>query len=252
MGQHIVTPRGPNEEFKTHEHSNATARGGEHNTLTAYNDYDCDGYSQHHTFYRGDEDYGNYNSDGYYTNVELEHHGYDSCGCNVHEANYGEYIYYHGQDGYGDYNSEGEYACASIENYYDGSCGYTSYEDGYYGCDDNTYGGGNHCDIEYGGYYNYYGGAKTGGYKIIDPPKDDDSGPTSREGGRGHREDDGMCGIAEHTPTMATILKRAIEREEMAGIIERPANLKSKYNHDLTNGRANRLEREKRCSHGRD
>merc|ERR1712176_443097 len=203
MGQHIVTPRGPNEEFKTNEHSSATARGGEYNTRTAYNDYDCNGYSQHHTYYRGDEDYGNYNSDGYYTNVKLEDHEYDSCGCNVHEANYGDYIYYHGQDGYGDYNSEGEYACASIENYYDGSCGYTSY--------DEEYRCWHQCENEYGGYYNDYDGEKTGGYETTYPPTDDDSGPTSREGGRGHRGEDGMCGIATHTPNMATRLERITE-----------------------------------------
>ena len=116
--QHIVAPRGLNEEIKTHEHSSATTRGGEYsgstlrghweNTRTAYNKYYCDGCNQHQTYYRGDGDYGKYNSDGYYTDVELEHYGYDSCGCNVHEANDGHYIYYHGQDGYGDYNSEGE------------------------------------------------------------------------------------------------------------------------------------------------
>merc|ERR1711862_615530 len=233
VAQHIVAPRGPNEE-----QSNATTRGGEYNegalrghwenTRAAYDKYYCDGCNQHQTYYREDGDYGTYNSDGYYTDVELEDHEYDSCGCDVHAADYGHYIYYHGQDGYGDYNSEGEYACASISNYNDGSCGYTSYEDEY-GCDDNTYGGGNHCDTEYGGYYNDYVGAKNGGYETIDPPTDDDSGPTSREGGRRHRKDNGMCGIAEHTPTMATILKRAIEREEMAGIIERPEKLQSKY-----------------------
>ena len=163
-----MTPRGPNEAFKTHEQSNATTRGGEYsgstlhghwnNTRTAYNDYDCDGYSHHHPYDRGDGGYGTYNS-------------YDSCGYNVQEADDGYYIYYQGQDGYGDYNSEGEYACANIINYNDGSCGHTSYEDGYYGCDDNTYGGGNHCDTEYGGYYNDYVGAKTGGYETIDPPQ---------------------------------------------------------------------------------
>ena len=194
VAQHIVTPRGPNEEFKTHEHSNATTRGGEYsesdlhghweNTRTAYNEYYCDGDNQHQTYYRGDEDYGNYNSDGYYTNVELEHHENDSCGYNVHEANYGNYIYYHGQDGYGDYNSEGEYACASINNYNDGSCGYTSYEEEYR-CWHNEYDG-THCENEYGGYYNDYVGATTGGYETNYPPTDDDSGPTSREGGRGH------------------------------------------------------------------
>merc|ERR1711862_972284 len=73
--------------------------------------------------------------------------------------------------------------------------------------------------------------------------------PTSREGGRGHRGDDGMCGIAEHTPTMATILKRTIEREEMAGIIERPAKLKSKYNR-LAENRFAALSEEEEEKHG--
>merc|ERR1712003_289060 len=55
---------------------------------------------------------------------------------------------------------------------------------------------------------------KTGGYETIDPPTDDDSGPTSREGGRGHREGDEMCGITEHTPNMATVLKGKRKKEE--------------------------------------
>merc|ERR1711862_567433 len=191
------------------EHGNATTRGGEYNegalrghwenTRAAYDKYYCDGCNQHQTYYREDGDYGTYNSDGYYTDVELEDHEYDSCGCDVHEADYGHYIYYHGQDGYG--------------------------------------------------YYNDYVGAKTGGYETINPPTDDDSGPTSREGGRGRREDDGMCGIAEHTPTMATILKRAIEREEIAGIIERPAKLKSKYNR-LAENRFAALCEEEEEKHG--
>ena len=206
--QPIVTLRGPNEGIKTHEQSSATTRGGKY-TRTAYNKYYCDGSNQHQTYYRGDGDYGNYNSDGYYTDVELEHYGYDSCGCNVHEANDGHYIYYHGQDGYGDYNSEGEYACASIENYNDGSCGYTSYEEEYR-CGHSEYDG-KHCANEYGGYYNYYVGANTGGYEPNYPPTDDDSGPTSREGGRGHREEEEMCGIATHTPNMATRLERITE-----------------------------------------
>merc|ERR1711862_308496 len=73
------------EDIKTHEHSGATTRGGEYsegarrvhweNTRAAYDKYYCDGCDQHQTYYRGDEDYGNYNSDGYYTYVELEHHG---------------------------------------------------------------------------------------------------------------------------------------------------------------------------------
>ena len=115
VAQHTVTPRGPNDE-----HSNATTRGGDYNegalrghwenTRAAYDKYYCDECDQHQTYYRGDGDYGTYNSDGYYTDVELEDHKYDSCGCDVHEADYGYYIYDHGQDGYGDYNSEGEYA----------------------------------------------------------------------------------------------------------------------------------------------
>merc|ERR1711862_118860 len=99
-------------------------------------------------------------------------------------------------------------------------------------------------------HYEYeYDGETTGGYETTYPPTDDDSGLTSREGGRGHREDDGMCSIAEHTPTMATILKRAIEREEMAGIIERPAKLKSKYNR-LAENRFAALSEEEEEKHG--
>merc|ERR1711982_273449 len=112
------------------------------------------------------------------------------------------------------------------------------------------------------------------------PPTDDDSGPTSREGGRGHRGEDGMCGIATHTPKMATKLERiteevikatkhlaqkkeispqgtktieqhlaTIEREEMAGIIERPANLKSKYNR-LAENRFAALSEDEEEKHG--
>merc|ERR1711982_122583 len=106
----------------------------------------------------------------------------------------------------------GEYACASINNYNDGSCGYTSYEEGYR-CWHNKYDG-THCENEYGGYYNDYVGAKTGGYEPTYPPTDDDSGPTSREGGRGHREEDGMCGITEHTPNMATVINEKHNEEE--------------------------------------
>merc|ERR1711862_901672 len=67
---------------------------------------------------------------------------------------------------------------SSIENYYDGSCGYTSY--------DEEYRCWHQCENEYGGYYNDYDGETTGGYETTYPPTDDDSGPTSREGGRGH------------------------------------------------------------------
>ena len=130
----------------------------------------------------------------------------DSCGYNVHEANDGYNKYYHGDDGYGEYYSGGEYACANIENYNDGSCGYTSYE-GEYRCWHNEYDG-NHCENEYGGYYNYCVGAR---YEPNYPPTDDDSGPTSREGGRGHQEEEEMCGIATHTPNMATRLERITE-----------------------------------------
>merc|ERR1711862_880518 len=153
------------------EYSGSALRGHWENTRTAYNKYYCDGGNQHHTYYRGDGGYGNYNSDGYYTDVKLEDYGYDSCGYNVHEADYGYYTYYNRQDGYGDYNSEGEYACASIKNYNDGSCGYTSYEEEYRYWH-NEYGG-NHCENEYGKYYNDYVGANTGGYETNYPPTDD-------------------------------------------------------------------------------
>ena len=168
-----MAPTGLNEEDKTHEQSSATTGGGKYsgsalrghwnNTRTACNDYDCDGYSQHHTHDRGDGGYGTYNSNGYYTDVGLDYYGYDSCGYNVQEANDGYNINYHGDDDHGTYNSEGDYAHASINNYNDGSCGYTSYEKKY-GCYNNTYGE-NHCKTEYGGYYNKYVGAKTGGYE---------------------------------------------------------------------------------------
>ena len=205
--QRIVATTGQHEEARAHERSSATTRGGEYsgsaarghwnNNRTAYNYYYCDGDNQHHTYYRGDGGYGTYNSDGYYTGVELDYYGYDSCGYNDNEANYVHNMYYHGNDGHGTYNSEGDYACANINTYNDGSCGYTSYEEEYR-CYSNTYEG-NHGKDEYGGYYNEYVGAKTDGYETNYPPTDDDSGPTSREGGRGHREEDEMCGIAEHT-----------------------------------------------------
>merc|ERR1711862_196815 len=104
--------------------------------------------------------------------------------------------------------------------------------------------------------------------------------PTPREGGRGHRGEDGMCGIATHTPNMATRLERiteevikatkhlaqkkesspqgtkaieqhlaTIEREEMAGIIERPAKLKSKYNR-LAENRFAALSEDEEEKHG--
>ena len=164
---------------RAHEHSSATTRGGEYsgsaarghwnNTRTANNYYDCDGYYQHHTYYREDGGYGNYNSDGEYTGVELDYYGHDSCGYNDYEENDGCYYY--------------------------------------------TYGG-YHCEDEYGGYYNGYVGAETDGYETNYPPTDDDSGPTSREGGQGHREEDEMCCIAEHTSDMATILKEKLKEKE--------------------------------------
>ena len=202
--QYFVTPRGLNEEIKTHEHSSATTRGGEYsgsalrghweNTRTAYNDYYCDGCNQHHTHYRGDGGYGIYNNDGDYTGVKLDYYRCDSCGYNNDEANYVHNIYYHSDDGHGTYGSKGDYARAIINNYNDGSCGYTSYEEDY-GCYHNTYGGGNHCKTKYGGYYNDYVGAKTGGHEMNYPPGGDE-----------------MCGIAEHTPNMATVLKENLKK----------------------------------------
>ena len=157
--QNIVAITGLNEGEEVHERSSATTRGGEfsgsalrghwRNTRTAYNYYYCDGCNQHHTHYRGDGGYGTYNSDGYYTGVELDYYGYDSCGYNDDEANYVHNIYYHGDDGHGTYNSEGDYARANINTCNDGSCGYTSYEEEY-GCHTKTYGG-NHCETKYGG-----------------------------------------------------------------------------------------------------
>ena len=175
--QHIEATTGLNEGARAHKCSSATTRGGKYsgsavrghwnNTRTAYKNDHCNGADR--TYYRGGGGYGYYNSDGYYTGVEPDYHGNDSCGYNVHEANYGYNSYYHGEDGYGDYNSEGEYACANIDNYNDGSCGYTSYEEEY-GCYDNNYGG-NYCKSEYGGYYNGYVGAAADGEETNYPPQ---------------------------------------------------------------------------------
>ena len=202
--QHIVATIGINEREEAHERSSATTGGGEYsgsalrghwnNTRTAYKNDHCNGAD--HTHYRGDGDYGYYNSDGYYTGVEPEYYGNDSCGCNVYEANDGYYRYHHGEDSYGNYNSEGEYACANIDNYNEGSCGYTGYEEEY-GCYDYNYGG-NYCKSEYGGYYNGYVGAETDGDETSYPPT----------------EDDEMCGIAEPTSDMATILKEKLKEKE--------------------------------------
>ena len=171
--QNVVATTGIHEE--AHEQSSATTRGGEfsgsalrghwRNTRAAYNYYYCDGHNQHHTHYRGDGGYGTYNSDGYYTGVKLDYYGYDSCGYNVQEANYGYNMYYHNDDGDGTYNSDGNYARATNNNYNDGSCGYTSQ----YGCYENNYGG-NYCKSEYGGYYNGYVGAETDGDETNYPP----------------------------------------------------------------------------------
>ena len=106
------------------KYSGSALRGHWNNTRTAYTNDDCNGAD--HTYYRGDGGYGNYNSDGYYTDVGPDDYGNDSCAYNVHDANDGYNMYCHGEDGYGDNNSEGDYARANINNYNDGSCGYTS------------------------------------------------------------------------------------------------------------------------------
>ena len=95
--QHIVATTGINEEARAHERSSATTRGGEYsgsarrghwnNTRTAYENDHCNGAN--HTYYRRDGGYGDYNSAGYYTDVEPDYYGNDSCGNNVHEANDG-------------------------------------------------------------------------------------------------------------------------------------------------------------------
>ena len=164
--QHILAATGLNEG--AHKRSSAISRGDEHNIHAAYkNDY-CDGFNKHHTYYRGEGGYGYYNSDGDYTGVKLDHYGYDSCGYNDYEANYVYNVYYHGNDGYGTNNSKGDYVCANINNYNDGSCGYRSYEEEY-GCYYYA-NGGNHCENEYGRYYNEYVGATTDGYETTYPP----------------------------------------------------------------------------------
>ena len=65
------------------------------------------------------------------------------------------------------------------------------------GCYHNTYGGGNHCETKYGGYYNDYGGVTTNGHETNYPPDEDE-----------------MCGIAEHTLNMATVLKEKLKEKE--------------------------------------
>ena len=57
-------------------------RGDEHNIRAAYNNDYCDGDNIHHLYYGGDKFYGYYNSNGDYTSIELDYHGYDSCGDN--------------------------------------------------------------------------------------------------------------------------------------------------------------------------
>ena len=98
-------------------------------------------------------------------------------------------IYYYSDDGDGTYISDDDYTRATDNNYNYCSCGYTSYEEeyGYY---KNAYDD-NHCETEYGGYYNEYVRANADGYETNDPPT----------------EKDEMCGISEHTANIATVLK---------------------------------------------
>ena len=118
--------------------------------------------------------------------------------CNDEYNKYYDYT----DEGYGTYNSGGEYAHANNDNYnvgnygyteeYDGCCYYAS--DGYY-CNNDEYGG---YYNEYYGYSNKYVGPETDEYETNFPLNDEDSGPTSREGGRGHSIGE-RCVIADHT-----------------------------------------------------
>ena len=128
-------------------------------------------------------------------------------------------------EGYGTYNSDDDYAHASINNYDVGNCGYTDEYDGccYYTNDEY------HCNNEYGGYYNeYYGypneyvGPETNGNETNFPLNDEDSGPTPREGGRGHSIGE-RCGIADHTSDMTTEIK---ENEKQTKLINMATVLK--------------------------
>ena len=86
--QPIVAGKGINEG--AHEQSSAKKRGDKHNNRTTYNNDYCDGYNKQHStsYYRGDRDYGYYNSNGDYTDIYLDYNGYDICGYYNYEANY--------------------------------------------------------------------------------------------------------------------------------------------------------------------
>lgn len=132
---------------------------------------------------------------------------------NAHTA-YNEYgnnndrynTYYYTDNGCGTYNSDGKDSHANINNYKVGNCGHTDEFDGCCYYTNNGY----HCKGDkygryynkYEGYSNKYVGPKTEGYKTNFPLNDEDSGPTSREGGRGYSIKE-MCGIADHTKDIA-------------------------------------------------
>ena len=216
------------------EYSGSALRGHWNNTRTAYTNDDCNGAD--HTYYRGDGGYGNYNSDGYYTDVGPDDYGNDSCAYNVHDANDGYNMYCHGEDGYGDNNSEGDYARANIYNYNDGSCGYTSQ----YGCYDNN-NGGNYYTSEYGGDYNGDVGTETDAYETNDPPAEETitnmATRLNRRKMRIAKLEEGLDniekGVIKLVRSLAKLNKispktaKAIEdelteRDEMAGILECP------------------------------
>ena len=112
---------------------------------------------------------------------------------------------YYDEERGGEYNAHTAYNECGNDN--------DEYTDEYDGCYYYT-NDGHHCKRdEYGGYYNEYErysnehvGPETGEYETIYPPNDEDSGPTPREGGRGHSIKE-MCGIADHTNDEATVVE---------------------------------------------
>ena len=233
------------------EYSGSALRGHWNNTRTAYNNDYCN--RTDHSYYRGDRGYGDYNSDGYYTDVGPDYHGNDSCGYNVHEAN----------DGNGYYNSEGDYACANIDNYNDGSCGdtdqYGSYDDDY---------GGNYYKSEYGGDYNGGVGAETDAYDTNDPPAEERSinmaTRLKKRQMRIAKLEEGLDnmekGVIKKVRSLAELNKispktaRAIEddlteRSDMAGILECPVEQQSMMKR-LANNRFAALSEDEDEEHG--
>ena len=141
--------------------------------------------------------------------------------------------YYYTDKGYGTFNSDGEYAHANsnnnVDNFgdteeYDGCCYYAN---GGYCCDNDDY---DRYYNNYEGYLDEYVGPETGGYETNFPPNDEDYGPTSPQ-------------------TAKTLENEMTEREEMAGIIERPGT-QQQNDYRLANNRFAALLSEEEVDHG--